>query len=605
MSRSSGTRKRDLARAIRLTPRGLAQRLAFLGLTEAERQELARLLPWAERVAERIARRFYDFQFGFEPTRRFFQAYAARHGLPVEEVRRRLERTQAEYFREVFRAARDGYDLAYFEQRLQIGARHNVIELPMKWYLGSYGRYLDFVRPELRRSFPFQPWRWWRVERALSKVFNLDQQAVVDAFFFEFLDSVGFDLTAVEPAREEDDLSDRYRELKAAVRSAVAGLQRVTGLTRQTSSRLGETVEQLAHAAAEATHAVSVVAKGAVSQSELLSETTRAVDEAQRAVNEIARGAAEQQKALQRLTQLAQTLAANIQAVTTTAQEGVAASERNVEEATSGSETVRQAIASLHRSGEGMQRIGARVNDMALLSRRITQMVEAVDEIARQTNLLALNAAIEAARAGEAGKGFAVVAEEVRKLAERSSATTQEIRGLVSEILQTLDEVVTVTTAGVREVEQGVSLAGEAEAALQRLTASARDIGERMRAVGEASAAMMRAKDELVGELERVAQVVEGHTAATEEVAVTLDRVTRRVREVAETSRETSGAAESLATLVEELQTEAERVRDVTAALAEAAEELTRLASTFRPLEEVPRASGEPLSAVPLAGLRR
>ncbi len=252
-----------------------------------------------------------------------------------------------------------------------------------------------------------------------------------------------------------------------------------------------------------------------------------------------------------------------------------------------------------------MQRIGARVNDMATLSRRITQMVEAVDEIARQTNLLALNAAIEAARAGEAGKGFAVVAEEVRKLAERSSATTQEIRGLVSEILQTLDEVVAVTTAGVREVEQGVSLAGEAEAALQRLTASARDIGERMRAVGDASAAMMRAKDELVGELERVAQVVEGHTAATEEVAVTLDRVTRRVREVAETSRETSGAAESLATLVEELQTEAERVRDVTAALAETAEELTRLASTFRQLEDAPRASGKPVSAAPLAGQRR
>ncbi|MDW8059501.1 MAG: globin-coupled sensor protein [Thermomicrobium sp.] len=591
--------QRDLVRAIRLTPQGFDQRLAFVGLSEAERRELARLAPWAERVADRIAERFYDFQFAFEPTRRFFERYAVSRGLSLQEVRHRLERSQAEYFREIFRAARDGYDLSYFERRLRIGARHNAIDLPMKWYLGSYGRYLDFVRAELRRSYPCQPWRWWRVERALAKVFNLDQQAVVDAFFFEYLDAVGFDLAAVAPERPEDDLSDRYRDLKEAVRSAVVSLQRVAALAAASSDRLGTTSEQLAQAATEAAQAVQVVAAGAVRQSERLAETTRAVDEAQRAVSEIARGAAEQQRAVQRLAQLAHSLAANIQAVAATAEEGVTASQRNVDEATSGSETARRAIASLRRSGEGMQRVGARVDEMAALSRRITQMVEAVDEIARQTNLLALNAAIEAARAGEAGKGFAVVAEEVRKLAERSSTTTQEIRGLVDEILATLDEVVAVTTAGVREVEEGVALAGAAEAALQRLTASAREIGERMSALGTASATMTRAKDELVSELERVAQVIEGHTAATEEVAVTLERVAQQVREVTTTSRETSSAAESLAALVEQLQTEAQRVRNVAENLAVSAGELTRVARAFRPLEPERAPAGEPVNVVP------
>ena len=576
----------SLARTIRLTEEGLRLRLAFLGLTDRERRELARLLPWAERVADSIAKRFYDFQFGFEPTRRFFERYAQARGMPLAEVRRRLEQSQADYFREIFRAAQQGYDLAYFQQRLRIGVRHNLIDLPMKWYLGSYGRYLDFVRAELRRSYPLQPWRWWRVERALTKVFNLDQQAVVDAFFFEYLDSVGFDLAAVVPERPEDDLSDRYRELKEGVLAAIRGLQRVTALAGRASARLDAMSQDLAHAATEAAQAVQVVAGGSVRQSELLEQATRAIDEVQRAVGDIARGAAEQQRAVQRLTELAQTLAAAIQAVATTAHEGALAAQRNSEEAASGSETVRRAISSLRRSGEAMQQIGTRVTEMATLSRRITQMVEAVDEIARQTNLLALNAAIEAARAGEAGKGFAVVAEEVRKLAERSSLTTQEIRGLVDDVLRTLDEVVTVTTSGVQEVEEGVTLAGSAEMALQRLMTGTREIGERMQAVGNASTTMTRAKDELIAELERVTRVIESHTAATEEVAVTLERVTRQVHEVAAASRDTSAAAESLGTLVAQLQSETERVRHVANTLADAAGQLDRVARAFRPLDD-------------------
>ncbi|GHD62333.1 methyl-accepting chemotaxis protein [Jeongeupia chitinilytica] len=116
------------------------------------------------------------------------------------------------------------------------------------------------------------------------------------------------------------------------------------------------------------------------------------------------------------------------------------------------------------------------IEELGAKSASISSIVNTIKEIADQTNLLALNAAIEAARAGEQGRGFAVVADEVRKLAERTTASTSEISAMIDIIRSGTTSAITGVNQMLQQAEQGVAHANNAGVAINKIRESSKQV---------------------------------------------------------------------------------------------------------------------------------
>lgn len=193
--------------------------------------------------------------------------------------------------------------------------------------------------------------------------------------------------------------------------------------------------------------------------------------------------------------------------------------------ASNGEKVVQQVVSDMGKINTAVVNAAVTIEDLGKKSEHIQNIVKSIKEIADQTNLLALNAAIEAARAGEQGRGFAVVADEVRKLAEKTSKSTQEISAMTETIMGSTSEAVAEMEAAVELVKSGSRLAEQAGDAIVEINGGALRVLNGVEDISASIHEQSLSGREIAVNVEKVAQMSEENGASVREISSTVERL--------------------------------------------------------------------------------
>ena len=250
-----------------------------------------------------------------------------------------------------------------------------------------------------------------------------------------------------------------------------------------------------------------------------MSKLQQMVGEIRQAGTSITTGASEISHGNTTLSQRTESQAASLEETAASMEQMTSTVKKNAENALEANQLAENAK---HLAESGGDIAGKVVNSMGEISQsstKIAEIIGVIDEIAFQTNLLALNAAVEAARAGEQGRGFAVVASEVRNLAQRSASAAKEIKELISD--------------SVEKVEEGARYVDESGKALQ----------------------------EIMGAVDNVSTIIGEIASASQEQAAGIDQVNTAVAQMDEGTQQNAALVEQVAAASESMEEQARQLQ--------------------------------------------
>jgi len=342
------------------------------------------------------------------------------------------------------------------------------------WVIGS-GIYIDDVERAFKQTaLEFLAWGLaiggliavplLLLGRSLSRLLGGEPQEAVDAA----CRIAGGDLAGtIEPGSNPESLMSVMADMQQGLRTMIA--------------EVNGRASQLAGSAQSMMDAAETISTRSKAQSDASQDIAAAVEEMTASIEQIAQNTAD-----------AHRIASGAGAL-----------------ADAGGSVIQEASGEIHRLSEAVHASSAQIQELERHANDITSIVNTIKEIADQTNLLALNAAIEAARAGEQGRGFAVVADEVRKLSERTSASTSEIASMIARIQSGTHEAVASMTEGEAQAQEGVALATRAGDSIAQIRDSAQRVTDVVTAISGSISQQSAASNEISSRVSRIAQMTE------------------------------------------------------------------------------------------------
>ncbi|MFL6877713.1 methyl-accepting chemotaxis protein [Pseudomonas marginalis] len=269
-------------------------------------------------------------------------------------------------------------------------------------------------------------------------------------------------------------------------------------------------------------------------------QLSQVADSAYNASRHVSASSTSQSEAATLIAAAVEQMSVSIGQVSESTQDALLRAQQAGETASQGSAIITRNTLEMDLIASTVSDTGVTIADLEQQSDKISLVMQVIRDVAEQTNLLALNAAIEAARAGEQGRGFAVVADEVRKLAGRTSVSSDEIAQVVTTIQASAREAMTRMLSVTDRVVAGRQLSDQVADRMQTIRVSASQVGDA---------------------IDLIASAIDQQNTATQDIARRVELVARMSEENSQSASQTSEISSQLNTLARSLQATAGQFR--------------------------------------------
>ncbi|PKM87784.1 MAG: hypothetical protein CVU87_08950 [Firmicutes bacterium HGW-Firmicutes-12] len=333
------------------------------------------------------------------------------------------------------------------------------------------------------------------------------------------------DLSVVEEVKSKDEFSN----LGIATNTAISKLCKLIGSIKSESGN----IESISHLLETNFSEISIASEGIANS-----------------IQQIATGSQNQNNlVLQAITKLNEfnVLMDTISTKTTDIDKMSQTSAKNVGE---GMKTIESTKNTMEYIVQESNHVSTAITDLKNYSNKISEITEVITIISQQTNLLALNAAIEAARAGEHGRGFSVVADEIRKLAENSKHSTDEIYNLVNIIQDKIQTTVGNVERNIAAVNEGKDSINNMTSVFTEILNSVNAVINNIKEIGTLTTSQVEISSNVVKAVESISEISKVSLGSTQEVAASTEEQTATIEDTLNQAKKLSALAGTLDEMV-------------------------------------------------------